>query len=786
MSGLFRGRSTQQTFYSGIQIQSTTAMAPVPIVWGRNMITGTCIDYRNFHSEKVGSKGGGKGGLFGGGSQETVYYADIIIALCEGPIADVFEVYQTSFTAISLAQTGLGLTIGNIGQAPTSHWTTFYPTFALGYSGIAYGAAVSFDLGPSATIGSMSFVIDGLRWGTGFNGIDADPALVIEDFLTSTQYGVGFPSGSINAASLTGASGSASLEAYCQAAGLAFSPALVDREPANSILTRWLQILNCAAVWSSGQLSFIPWGDEALTANGWTFTPNLTVQYALNDDSYVVGKGKSGGDPLQVPRSDPYKIDNPISLEIVGRNNGFNTGPVLAFDQTAMDRYGQRVGNSITAREITDYAVAQQSAQLIVQRANNVRRTFTFKLSWEYCILDPMDLVSLTDKYLGLNATVVRITAIEEDDQGILAFTAEEFTVGVGTAQVYQIQSPQNGAPNSNVTPNPVNAPIIFEPPSTLTNGTVQVWAAVSPQSADPNWGGSVVNASFDGTSYQAVGQLNGASTMGVLTANLAAYGGANPDNTNTLSVSLAESGGALLSTTAANAAAGATACYVNGEYIAYTTATLTGPNAYNLTGLYRGLFGVASASHASGTGFALLSGPLFKNTLPASEVGKALWLKFQSFNIFGGELESLSACTAYTYTITGAGLPSGAWTSYAAAWTAVGGSAQPSIGNGALAASYFASGQSVSVSLSLTFGSTTTPGAGGVWAFGIPLNAASSAVGTYLITNGSTTVGSGSAQVTTGASSLGLFDPTLGQVGPSTYTVPSGAVLTIALTYQS
>ena len=54
------------------------------------------------------------------------------MAICEGPIADVYEVFQTSNTAISLSQAGLNLEIGNVGQSPTSYWSSAYPSYALG------------------------------------------------------------------------------------------------------------------------------------------------------------------------------------------------------------------------------------------------------------------------------------------------------------------------------------------------------------------------------------------------------------------------------------------------------------------------------------------------------------------------------------------------------------------------------------------------------------------------------------------------------------------------------
>ena len=60
--------------------------------------------------------------------------------------------------------------------------------------------------------------------GTGVNGIDADPALVIQDFLTNAQYGCGFDPASIDGGSLF--TNPDSFQAYCRAMGYAFSPAL--------------------------------------------------------------------------------------------------------------------------------------------------------------------------------------------------------------------------------------------------------------------------------------------------------------------------------------------------------------------------------------------------------------------------------------------------------------------------------------------------------------------------------------------------------------------------------
>ena len=103
-----------------------------------------------------------------------------------------------------------------------------------------------------------------------------------------------------------------------------------------------------------------------------------------------------------------------------------------------IELYGPRVGTTIQAHEICDEInVGPIVAQTILQRQLYVRAHYAFKLSWEYCLLDPMDVVTISDANLGLSDCPVRIVAIEEDDKGLLAVTAEELTVGVSTPVLY-------------------------------------------------------------------------------------------------------------------------------------------------------------------------------------------------------------------------------------------------------------------------------------------------------------------------------------------------------------
>ncbi len=867
----------QIPYYTGLQIQTSGNNVPISIVWGANKIAPNCIWTGGFYGyygypEYSHGGGGGKGG--GGGNnnapaQSWQYYTSWEMGLCEGPIAGFGTIWQggnpTNFYGADI----WGVYTGTQTQGPWGELTVSFPSQALSYHGLAYITSFNYYLGSTANLPQFSLEIFGVLFNSsGINGGDADPAHVIQDFLTNSQYGVGFPSGSIDAATLfSPVSGpDSSYQGYCRAAYLALSPALTNQETANSILARWLQLTNTAAVWSGGQLKFIPYGDSVVGptpnqfvttggggANTCTFTPNVTPVYSLTDDDFVHEDGK---DPVEVTRTDPYACHNWQRLQINERINGwlpetipepwviwsesnsYVPVPIDVWDQNAIELYGLRMAPDITANEICDPSVGQNSAQLILQRGLYIRNHYKFKLSFEYCLLEPMDLVTITDTLLGLNSVAVRITEIEEDDSGMLAVTAEEFPGGTATAVQYPVQGGGGNSISQNVVPARVNTPVIFEPPSSLTGGVAKVFIAASggvaaaytlaetgatgthytqqaygaaltysasyvttltfsiyaqvaarsavrlninngsaqvgadfnlkaspsfsadagvtasivpaatgsswylltistplastggtpavyvylenpyettnyagtlgdcvyiwgqqfswtrsdgsasepatflpafstvsnatvaangvstPEGvagvADPNWGGANVYLSTDGNTYQIVGQVLGASRQGVLTASLAAFSGTNPDTADTLSVSLVGSGGTLTSGTAIDAANGVTLCLVDKELLSFETATLTGTNAYNLTTLYRGLDGTAAASHSSGAPFVRLDSTVFQYPLPASFVGVTIYVKLQSFNVFGLAVEDLSECQVWSYTPTGAGSPVG------------------------------------------------------------------------------------------------------------------------------
>jgi hypothetical protein len=106
--------------------------------------------------------------------------------------------------------------------------------------------------------------------------------------------------------------------------------------------------------------------------------------------------------------------------------NSYNPQIIPVFDQGLIDQYGLRSEPSVQAHGFTNPKSAGVAAQLMLQRKAYIRNTYKFKLGFRYSLLEPMDIVLLTDATLGLDGAAVRITQIDEDDNGELTVTAEE------------------------------------------------------------------------------------------------------------------------------------------------------------------------------------------------------------------------------------------------------------------------------------------------------------------------------------------------------------------------
>ena len=722
---------------------------PLPIVYGTQRVSINLLELWDF----VGSQGkGGKGGATGGGKsgsgkKSASFSVFVAFGICQGPTSfagarygsgGANRVWSNDGIAYGAANTGLNPFTGADGQAPDSTFVAEDPNQpVLGYSGTTYVTGDPLQLGQSPALPNISFEICGFMQGSVGADFpdDANPASIVIDLLTNARYGAGYPGTQLDNTTI------ADFGVYCQAYALALSMLLDRSQPA----ARWLEeictLTVAAPFYTAGLLKIVPYSIVPLSAHGASWTPNLTVQYSVGDRDFIDWGGES--DPVIVTRSDPSQATNWFGQEYYDSSNSYNPNISYQFDQGAIDLFGLRSEPVAEAHSITNLTSANASTQLQLQRKQLIRNTFKFQLGWTFALLDPMDIIELTDVNVGLNAAPVRITSIEENDNGELSFEAEELP-GIGSAApVYAMQTPGSQVPDTQAPTGNTNPPIIFEPNAPLSSMQYQAWIIASggqetqvtssatasgavlhfatsswPTSVavgwvvedlankpripagtvvdaiaigatttlvtlsnavagggvglgdtigffTPNWGGCNVWVSTDGSTYTQIGQIYNGARQGLTMATLGAYGGANPDTVNTLSVDLAESTThPLVSGSAGDAANAVTLCYCDGELLSYETATLTASDRYDLTTLYRGLFGTVAGAHAAGSEFCyigLQTNPngVFKYNYAPNLVGTTIYVKLQSFNMFLNETQELAALTPTTYTLTGAGVVS-------------------------------------------------------------------------------------------------------------------------------
>jgi len=676
MSGLFGGASLDSSLspapLTALRVQTSSYGLPIPIIYGRGRISGNLIWYGDFAKHEQ-QQAGGKGG--GGGVTGYTYSASVLLSLCEGPIQSIPAVWSqkdkktladfgyTLFTGASpqsawgyletkhgaLPATAGAPAVpestatdgeGNVIIVPAQEATQAAPaqaTQALCYAGNAYIAKADADLGSDASMPMDSFEVAGLL---PFSETipDASMAAVLSDILTNHKYGLQFPTEWLG-----------DLVPYadaCAAYGLFYSPILNEARPARDYITDWLKASHAEAVWSDGKLKIVSYFDEPAAGNGHTFTPNIAPVADLDDDDFL----PDSGDPVKIERIAHVDAYNAIRVEFLNRATDYAADIAEAKDQAGIECNGYRPAPTVRAHEICDASVAARMAQVLLQRLQVVRNTYQFKLGMRHMLLEPMDIVTITDAGLGLYLHPVRIAALADDGNGNISVDAEDFVAGAVAARSYPVQLNSGYTLSRGMSPGPLNAPALFEPPVSYLTDALEVWMGISGASAA--WGGCEVWASYDNVTYAKVGDITKAAGQGILSQPLPI--GADPDTINTLKINVAGSRATFETVPQEYVDTLASLLWVDGEMIAYRDATLTGQNAYTLGYLRRGGKGSFISGHVAGSQFVRVDDAIFKLKIPANRAGTRIWLKFRSHNILGGGWRDLATCDAYHYDIAG------------------------------------------------------------------------------------------------------------------------------------
>lgn len=475
---------------------------------------------------------------------------------------------------------------------------------------------------------------------------DALPSDVLTDALTDTNHGLALPSSMLG--------NWTSFAQYCQAVGLFVSAIFDQAQAANSALEKLFTIANCAPFWSDGVLKVVPYGDTAVTGNGITWTPNSTPIYNLTDDDFI----RTAGDaPVKVTRKSPAEAYNRVTVDYEDRGFQYNTQTQEAKDDAAINQAGLVLSMpQLSYPEIKVASVARTVAQLQLQRSLWVRNTYAFVLPANFALLEPMDLVSLTSSQQGLSAYPVRLTSVNWTQDNQIECEAEDWPFGTATAALYGAGYSGGYIPDANVLPGNTNTPFIVDAPPQIATTPLDILINVS---GGQFWGGCDVYVSQDNSQFTKVGQIINQGAYGVVdTGGVPAGPGAYPtvDTTSTLPVDLTNSGGSMVSQPNNAFAQLVPLIYVGGEWMCYETATLTATSKYDVTHLYRGLFGTTNASHSAGAAVGIIdfstNGGTFRLPWPNGQAGQTLYFKFPAFNVYGKSQQDISTVTSYSHVI--------------------------------------------------------------------------------------------------------------------------------------
>ena len=662
MSGLFSppaSPNAQQTVAAaGLQVQTSAYGLVVPILFGQNQTTPNLIqmfNFRSYQNVEASATSGGKGGSPSPTTITYTYSVTPLFGLCEGTITSFDTIRKDKEFPTVL--TGWATFTGS----QTSAWSisTANPRV---YPKIAYIAYENYNLGTSTGLPNHSIVLTGLNpYSTGDSYYDANPVKIVKELLTNTQFGIGFN----YLDSTVDTPGSTTFWNYCVAIKssannqrMLFSPLIKDQRPTAEIINEIIMAANGAFVWSEGVLKIKPYGDENISASSpfgsVGFTANTTPVYSLTDNDFMSPKNQ---DPIKVirkPRNDTY---NQISIEYVDKDKQYNPSIVEVKDDADIAQFGLRKKDTMKCHFITNKDTAQMVAQLILQKNLSIVNKYQFVLGWRYCLLEPTDLVNITDSNLGFSAKTVRITSISENDQGLLTIEAEDFPLGASSPALYSTGSGSGTGTNYGADPGNVNAPYFMNPPYFLTPSGQELWIAVSADSQF--WGGCTVYASVDNVDYAPIGTIFNKARYGVSTASITNNSGAISDTTNTLAVDLDISNGVLISTDAAGLAAYVTLSAIQTsstsgfELISYQTAASTTGYAYNISTMKRGVYGTTIQSHASNSQLIRIDDAVFKWLVPSTFIdvnntGQLTYFKFVSTNVFGTVTQEWTNVTSY------------------------------------------------------------------------------------------------------------------------------------------
>lgn len=614
-------------------------------IFGTTRVAPNVINWQDFYSREIRKT------VKSGKSKSTTinyrYYVYLELALGE-TITDIGKIwvgdtmYQSLGAANGSGGTGFPLELKKDGGV-SNYMATKHPDKAVDYQHLAYlhspsgGNASGTYLGEnSASVPSYGIEVKGALLATG-DGIDANPADVILYILKK----LGIYNGVDPEETII--SGIGNFRKYCKANDLLISSPSgeTSQKKAQEIIKDICTLTDAYFFWSNNKFKIRVKDNRQI--NDWR--PNNTVVYDLGPDDMLL---QADGACVAFSRKDSSEVYNRFTVEFCNRSNSYENETVSYELSNDISKTGLRQMSTQNALYFYKKERAIKVCQMLARKNERERNKYTIKLDWAYCILEPGDLITLTDPIIGLNKQIAMVDTVTEAKDGSITVECLQYVDGNYNAGIIDVSGSNYNYVDYNIEPSNTDRPIIFQPPSAATLSGNEIWIAL--RGTDNTWGGCNILVANQDANYQSLGQYRMSSSYGTLAADMAS---SNADSFTAII------NGDFDNVTTLDAQNANSMMWIDGECLSYTTVRKNSNGTWTFAGLIRGQYNTNIVAHRSGSTVVSCDGALYTIELTKKDIGRQLYFKFPSVNVFNSNPQNEADVDYYTYTVKDYAIPS-------------------------------------------------------------------------------------------------------------------------------
>lgn len=618
---------------------------PVLDIFGTTKIAPNVINWQDFYSREIRKT------VKSGKSKSTTinyrYYVYLELALGE-TITDIGKIwvgdtmYQSLGAANGSGGTGFPLELKKDGGV-SNYMSTKHPDKAVDYQHLAYlhspsgGNSSGTYLGEnSASVPSYGIEVKGALLSTG-DGIDANPADVILYILKK----LGIYNGVDPEETII--SGIGNFRKYCKANDLLISSPSgeTSQKKAQEIIKDICTLTDAYFFWSNNKFKIRVKDNRQI--NDWR--PDNTVVYDLGPDDMLL---QADGACVAFSRKDSSEVYNRFTVEFCNRENSYENETVSYELSNDISKTGLRQMSTQNALYFYTKERAIKVCQMLARKNERERNKYTIKLDWAYCILEPGDLITLTDPIIGLDKQIAMVDTITEAKDGSITVECLQYVDGNYNAGIIDVSGSNYNYVDYNIEPSNTDRPIIFQPPSAATLSGNEIWIAL--RGVDNTWGGCNILVANQDANYQSLGQYRMSSSYGTLVADMAS---SNADSFT------AQINGDFDNVTQLDAVNANSMMWIDGECLSYTTVRKNSNGTWTFSGLIRGQYNTNIVAHRSGSTVVSCDGALYVIEITKKDIGRQLYFKFPSVNVFNSNPQNEADVDYYTYTVKDYAIPS-------------------------------------------------------------------------------------------------------------------------------